>query len=151
VCVSADSRLVSWNVASERERAEDDLGEVDQESPGVPAGKRAFKDKAPPPVFELVEDSVELDLAAVELLVELAAASLELLEAALVLVDASEVTLAFVLTAALELDAVALATKTWPEEEAEAVELEGTLHDFERRTRFVGGATTSGVVARALG
>lgn len=68
---SAEIKRVGFNVLSESCRGEDDLGEVVHDLSGVPAGKRAARDKGPLPP-PLLEVPVEVDLVEVEVEVVLA-------------------------------------------------------------------------------
>jgi hypothetical protein len=62
---SAEIKRVGFNVLSESCRGDDDLGEVVHDLSGVPAGKRAARDKGPSPP-PLLEVPVEVDLVEVE-------------------------------------------------------------------------------------
>jgi hypothetical protein len=68
VWVSALIKLVGLKVLSDSASADDDLGEVVHDLSGVPSGKRAARDKTPPPP----EVPVEVDLAEVVVLVMVA-------------------------------------------------------------------------------
>lgn len=118
VWVSALIKLVGLKVLSDSASADDDLGEVVHDLSGVPSGKRAARDKTPPPP----EVPVEVDLAEVVVLVVVAFVCVVAVVATLVTAFTVEV------SAALE------------------VELDGALQDrlpTERLLGFMERATTT--------